>query len=229
MTREITSFQKKSAMTLASCSNPSRNGMLIRLDALCAVAAVYQGAHPCRYLPVGSGHSTLIKVSSIRSGGIGNRPITRASALSTPWASIPSKHPFLCPSLSSSRCGGKVAFSSREEEASSLSIPPGGCQESKGTTRVRVVIRRLVNHSRFSGNREERTNPVRSRVRSQGGEGWLINRRERGRERVSALYLSGVRKGGTRFDQRLLNRGTIVIMITEFLSRRREDRANRIE
>lgn len=82
MTREITSFQKKSAMTLASCSNPSRNGMLIRLDALCAVAAVYQGAHPCRYLPVGSGHSTLIKVSSIRSGGIGNRPITRASALS---------------------------------------------------------------------------------------------------------------------------------------------------
>lgn len=53
--------------------------------------------------------------------------------------------------------------------------------------------------------------------------------RERERERVSALYLSGVRKGGTRFDQRLLNRGTIVIMITEFLSRRREDRANRIE
>lgn len=35
------------------------------------------------YLPIGSGHSTLIKVSSIRSPGRGNRSITRTSALST--------------------------------------------------------------------------------------------------------------------------------------------------
>lgn len=190
MTREITSFQKKSAMTLASCSNPSRNGMLIRLDALCAVAAVYQGAHPCRYLPVGSGHSTLIKVSSIRSGGIGNRPITRASALSTPWASIPSKHPFLCPSLSSSRCGGKVAFSSREEEASSLSIPPGGCQESKGTTRVRVVIRRLVNHSLFPILWEQRgAHESCAFSSSLAGRGGMVDQSARERERESIRSL----------------------------------------
>lgn len=43
------------------------------------MAAVYQGAPLTtgRHSPVGSGHSTLIKVSSIRSGGIGNRSITR--------------------------------------------------------------------------------------------------------------------------------------------------------
>lgn len=43
------------------------------------------------YLPVGSGHSTLIKVSSMRSAGWGNRSITRTSALSTlPGADRPS-------------------------------------------------------------------------------------------------------------------------------------------
>lgn len=69
------------------CVGRSSNGMLIRLDTelLCMVAAVYQGAQPGRYLPVGSGHSTLIKVSSIRSVGRGNRSITRASVLSTLW------------------------------------------------------------------------------------------------------------------------------------------------
>lgn len=41
------------------------------------------------YLPVGSGHSTLIKVSSMRSPGRGNRSITRTSALSTlSWALV---------------------------------------------------------------------------------------------------------------------------------------------
>jgi hypothetical protein len=40
-------------------------------------------AGPALYLPIGSGHSTLIKVSSMRSAGWGNRSITRASALST--------------------------------------------------------------------------------------------------------------------------------------------------
>lgn len=89
-----------------------------------------------RYLPVGSGHSTLIKVSSIRSDGIGNRSITRACIVHPLGSPAPSsnasKHPFLIdiPRYSSSSplagslrsrvsvaCVGKGLFLRREEEA----------------------------------------------------------------------------------------------------------------
>lgn len=80
--------QRRKAQRLEFAFHPVV-GCLDAEESLCAAAAVYQGgAHPW-YLAVGSGHSTLIKVSSIRSGGIGNRSITRASVLSTPWVLLP--------------------------------------------------------------------------------------------------------------------------------------------
>lgn len=211
-------------MTLASCSNPSRNGMLIRLDSLCAVAAVYQGAHPCRCLPVGSAHSTLIKVSSIRSGGIGNRPITRASALSTPWLPINSLQtsfplPFsLLESLRKKNIWkGRLFLARRRSVASSLSIPPGGCQEPKGTTRVRVVIRRLVNHSLLPILWEtERSAQILLCALEFARRGAMVDQSARGKEREYPLFTDAYpERRNPRFDRRLLNRGTIVITITE--------------
>jgi len=56
--------------------------------------STYRSAAGRVYLPVRFDHSTLIKVSSIRSAGWGNRSITRTSALSTlPSADRPSPNP----------------------------------------------------------------------------------------------------------------------------------------
>lgn len=91
----------------------------------------------------------------------------------------------------------------------------------KGMTRVRVVIRRLAKKEEplafaDSLGTEERSNPS---FAHRGGV--VINRRaygERERERYKALYrrcLSGTERRDAVFDRQLLNRGMIVIMITE--------------
>lgn len=116
------------------------------------------------YLPVGFDHSTLIKVSSIRSAGWGNRSITRTSALSTlPSADRPSpnpknplrlyvrpstKHPAY-PSFSIARNILESRSSSSEDALSTGSIPsidPSGIP--RGMARVQVVIHRLVDQTR---------------------------------------------------------------------------------
>lgn len=92
--------QRRKAQRLEFAFHPVV-GCLDAEESLCAAAAVYQGgAHPW-YLAVGSGHSTLIKVSSIRSGGIGNRSITRASGIVHLLGSAP--HRGIPPNILSSR------------------------------------------------------------------------------------------------------------------------------
>lgn len=87
-------------------------------------------------------------------------------------------------------------------------------------TRVRVVIRRLAKKEEplafaDSLGTEERSNPS---FAHRGGV--VINRRayEEERERYKALYrrcLSGTERRDAVFDRQLLNRGMIVITITE--------------
>lgn len=92
----------------------------------------------------------------------------------------------------------------------------------KGMTRVRVVIRRLAKKEEplafaDSLGTEERSNPS---FAHRGGV--VINRRAYGeeRERYKALYrrcLSGTERRDAVFDRQLLNRGMIVITITEIV------------
>lgn len=122
------------------------------------------------YLPVGSGHSTLIKVSSIRSAGWGNRSITRTSALSTlPGADRPSPKPknplrLYVPSIYQTSC--PLNLPSRPREISSkvdrprlapprtlslLTASPRSAARQRiprGMARVQVVIHRLAEQTR---------------------------------------------------------------------------------
>lgn len=161
-----------------------------------------------RYLPVGSGYSTLIKVSSIRSDGIGNRSITRACIVHPLGSPAPSsnasKHPFLIdippilllpsgriPSIESvCRVRRQRPFSSPRRGSVASCSPLFPTNDSalsgipKGMTRVRVVIRRLAKKEEplafaDSLGTEERSNPS---FAHRGGV--VINRRAYGeRER----------------------------------------------
>lgn len=138
--------------------------------------STYRGAQPVGvYLPVESGHSTLIKVSSMRSAGWGNRSITRTSALSTllgadrpsPNSKNPlrsyvypsTKHPVqtlrsllpidLPEDISRGRSSSSGFFENTLPPGNTL--PIGYCQEyvPRGMARVQVVIHRLVEEPRL--------------------------------------------------------------------------------